>query len=73
MRRVSGVLLIASRQISFEAIGSPEFQAFVDCCGGVAEKSKGEYLKILPSLYDAIYSMYAQETGDIIIGSFCYE
>lgn len=25
-----------------------------DCCEGVAEKSKGEYLKIITSVYDAI-------------------
>ena len=37
-RRVAGIVLKASRQLSFDDIGSPEMQLFVDLAGGMWEE-----------------------------------
>lgn len=45
-RRVSGVLLAASKQIPLDLFSSPEFEAFISCTGGTSEKSKYGSIKI---------------------------
>ncbi len=48
VRRVAGILLAASRQLPLDLLGAAQFEAFVDCCGGTVDKSKTEYVKLLP-------------------------
>ncbi len=52
-RRVAGVLLAASRQLPLDLLGAAEFEAFVDCCGGIVDKSKTKVREVAPgSLFD---------------------
>lgn len=72
MRRVAGVFLAASLQIPLELLGAAEMEAFIDCCGCSVDKSKTEYLKLLPKVYNAVSKMAAVETSTVCIGSFMY-
>ncbi len=49
-RRVAGVSLAASRHLPLDLLGAAEFEAFVDCFGGTVDKSKTEYVKLLPGV-----------------------
>lgn len=51
LRPVSGPLLMSSRQLSFDLFNAPEFESFIDCCGGTADKIKSPYITLLPSNY----------------------
>lgn len=73
VRRVTGILLTASRQISMDILGAPELEAFIHCCGGTVEKSKQKYVKILPSVYKSVSKRIAREKGTVKIGSFTYD
>ena len=72
-RRVSGVLLVASKQLSFELLGSPELEAYVSSAGASTEKSKKEYLKVLPDVYQSLSRYLSSTTALASIRSFTYD
>jgi len=73
VRIVCGILFAASRQVSFEALGSPELEAFVHSAGGTVSKSKSQYIKMLPDVYKIIAEIASEETGSVNVGSFTYD
>ncbi len=70
VRRVAGILLVASRQLPLDLLSAPEFEEFVDCCGGTIDKSKTEYIKLLSNVYSIVARFSALETGTVNVGSF---
>lgn len=42
------------KTIPIELLGSAEFEAFVSCAGETVDKSKQEYIKLLPCVYNNI-------------------
>ncbi len=58
---------------SLHLLGAAEFEAFVDCCGGTVDKSKTEYVKLLPGVYSIVARFMAAETGSVKVGSFTYD
>lgn len=73
IRIVCGILYAASRQVSFDSIGSPEFEAFVYSAGGATAKSKAPYINRLPDVYAAVAELASEETGSVKVGSFTYD
>jgi len=73
VRSVCGILLAASRQVSFDVLGSPELEAFVSSAGGTIAKSKTVYVRLLPEVYSIVADIAAKETGDVKVGSFTYD
>lgn len=63
---------MASKQLPLELLGSPELEAFVDSAGGTVDKSKKEYLKLLPCVYESISAIVSKETDSVNVGSFTY-
>lgn len=73
VRRLCGLFLISSRQLSFEFLGAPELEAFVDAAGGSIDRSKSSYLALLPDAYDAIAKLSSCETEAVNVGSITYD
>ncbi len=73
VRRVAGIILVVSRQLQLDLLDAPEFEAFVDCFGGILDKSKTDYIKLLSSVYPIVARFSALETGTEKVGSFTYD
>lgn len=54
---MSCVLLVASKQSSFIVLGCPELESFVSNPGGALDKSKNEFMQLLPSLDASVSKM----------------
>lgn len=67
MRRVCGVNVLASKKLAFHLLNTPELEVFITICHGSVDNSNTEYVKCLPSIYNSVSKMSAQET--ILVGS----
>ena len=65
VQRVTGVLLAASRQLPLDLLGAAEFEAFVDCFGGTVDKSKTEYVKLLPGVWANFLSVHKATVAEL--------
>lgn len=70
MKRITGVLFAASKQVPLELFSSAEFEDFLSTTGGVSDESKTEYLRFLPTAYEAVSRMSSHDTGIINVNSF---
>ncbi len=63
IQAVSGILLLSTRQLSYELMSVPDYEAFINCCGGTNSKSKATNLNYLHSNYNAIAKMTSASTA----------
>ena len=73
IRRVSAVIPVATRQLPLEVLASAELEACIDCTGGATDKSKYEFLQLLPEVYFAVTKISARDTSNVRVGSFTYD
>lgn len=66
-------LLVASRQLPVDVLGSPDIEALVHFSRFSIEKIKNELVKLLPAVYETVTRKTAAETDEVRIGSFTYD
>lgn len=71
--RVAGIIFIAFRQHSFESLGCPTLEAFIDICGGTVDKSKAPYLELLPEVFRVISKLTSSSTQVSKVGGVTYD
>lgn len=71
--RIAFILITWENQLSMDFLGISELEEFVSAAGGSFDKSKKEYIKLLPAVYRTVTMMSSKETIDSKVVLFTYD